>query len=351
MAWEDRLLQHGRRAWALIGILALLVAVWIAAAQVRLVVVAFLLALFPAALMSPVAERLRRRGLPDPLTGLIGVVLFLLAFAVPGWVVIPRVVRRAPELVDSALEGLQAVGDAIEWSSLPGSPDGPRELLQDFFAGNGGTGGALDQGLTALSSLVTTATGAILVVVILFFCLKDGRRLWLPVLDFVPAARRAEVDMLAGRAWWNLGAYLRGQLLVALFDSVFIGLGLWLLGVPLALPLSVLVFFGALFPVVGSFVAGSLAVLVAFADEGLLTAGLVLGLILIVQQIEGNVFQPLVMSNIIGLHPLVIILAIVAGGILLGVLGAFIAVPTAAILGLVVGHVRERSPETEPPVE
>lgn len=342
----DRLRGHGLHAWALLGILALLVAAWLVLAQLSVVVVAFLLALFPAALMSPLAEAMRRRGTPDVVTALAGVLALVLVIVVPAWLIVPRVAQRMPELVSSAIDGLKAVEDAVDWSLLPGSPQGPSEVLEDIGSGSGGGGGVVSQGLSTLTTVANVATGTILMVVILFFCLKDGRRLWTAVLRMVPSGRRGEIDMLGGRAWDTLGAYLRGQLLIALFDAVCIGLGLWLLGVPLAVPLSVLVFFGALFPVVGSFIAGLLAVLVAFADQGLLTAGLVVALIVVVQQIEGNVFQPLVMSNIVGLHPLVVILSIVAGGILLGVLGAFIAVPFTAIAFMLVRHVGHR-PESD----
>lgn len=339
---DDRLLQHGRHAWAVVGILAVLVAAWLVVAQVSVVVVAFVLALFPAALMSPVAEAMRRRGIPDVVTALAGVVALLLVIVVPAWLLVPRVARRMPELLSSATDGLETVEDAVDWSLLPGSPQGPSEVLRDLGTGAAGGSSVVSQGLSTLTTLANVATGTILMVVILFFCLKDGRRLWTAVLRAVPSSRRAEIDMLGGRAWHTLGGYLRGQLLIALFDAVCIGLGLWLLGVPLAVPLGALVFFGALFPVVGSFVAGLLAVLVAFADQGLLTAGLVVALILVVQQVEGNVFQPLVMSNIVGLHPLVVILSIVAGGMVLGVLGAFIAVPATAIAVMVVRHVAGR---------
>lgn len=340
---DDPLLRYGRHAWAVLGILALLVAAWFVLTKLSVVVVAFLLALFPAALMSPVAEAMRRRGTPDVVTALTGVVALVLVFVAPAWLIMPRVAQRMPELVSSATDGLKTLEDAVDWSLLPGSPQGPSEVLRDIGSGAGGGGSdVVSRGLSTLTTLANVATGTILMVVVLFFCLKDGRRMWTAVLRAVPSSRRAEIDMLGGSAWHTLGGYLRGQLLIALFDAVCIGLGLWLLGVPLAVPLSVVVFFGALFPVVGSFIAGLLAVLVAFADQGLLTAGLVVALIVVVQQIEGNVFQPLVMSNILELHPLVVILSIVAGGILLGVLGAFIAVPLTAITFTVVRHVWHR---------
>lgn len=349
MAHQDRLLRAGYRAWAVLGIVGVLVVLEYAASQVSIVLSAFVVALFPAALFSPLAERLRSSRVPNALTSLLLVLLLVGAFVLPGWFIVPRFVDQMSDLGDAVVRGLDQAQSAVDWTILPADLQGPRDLADRVFGGGGGA--AVDQGLAALATVFSTAAGLVLVLVILFFALKDGRRLWQGALDLLPARHQDEVDLLAQRSWWTLGAYLRGQILVALFDALFIGLGLWLIGVPLALPLGVLVFFGALFPIVGSFVAGSVAVLVALADRGLVTALLVLGLILLVQQIEGNVFQPLVMSNIVALHPLVVILSIVAGGILLGVLGAFIAVPVAAIAARIVDHLRGRPPAAGPEAE
>jgi predicted PurR-regulated permease PerM len=148
--------------------------------------------------------------------------------------------------------------------------------------------------------------------------------------------------------WWTLGAYFRGQLLVAFFDAVLIGLGLLLLGIPLALPLTVLVFLGGLFPIVGAFVSGLLAVLVALASDGLTTALLVFALVVAVQQAESNLLEPLILAKVIALHPLVVILSITAGVVSFGILGAFLAVPFAAAVARIVDMVRGRTPTAGP---
>jgi putative heme transporter len=347
MSAEPQLLRYGRAAWAALGLLAVVALLLYAAGQVRIVVVAVMLALFPAALLSPLAERLRGTRVPGPVSALALVVGLLLAFVVPAWVIIPLVAEQVPALVEAVSEGLDQLDRVVDWSALPGSPEGPGQLAQQALSGLS-EDGLLDQGLAAASTALSIVIGLLLLVVVLFFALKDGRRLWLGVLDLLPRSRQSTIDDLAGEAWWTLGAYLRGQLLVALFDAVFIGLGLWLLDVPLALPLAVLVFFGGLFPIVGAFVSGFIAVLVALADQGVVTAALTLALIVAVQQIEGNLFQPLILSSIIALHPLVIILVVTGGGLLLGILGAFIAVPLTAIVARVVDHLRGRAPAAGP---
>lgn len=347
MSGEPRLVTQGRRAWSALGILGVVVVLAFAAQQVSLVLTAFVLAMFPAALLSPIAERMRRTNVPDAITAIVLVVLLLLAFVVPGWVVIPRFVEQAPALADAVIRGVDRLEQTVDWSALPGGVQGLDDLIEQSSAAMSGAD-LMNQGVAAASALVNTAIGLVLLVVVLFFCFKDGRKLWQGVLDLLPAARQEEIDLLATRSWWNLGAYLRGQLLVALFDAIFIGLGLWLLDVPLALPLAALVFLGGLFPIVGAFVSGFLAVLVAFADQGVLTAVLALVLIVVVQQVETNVFQPVIMSNLVALHPLVIILSITTGAILLGVLGAFLAVPLAAIIARIVDHLRGRPPAAGP---
>lgn len=143
---------------------------------------------------------------------------------------------------------------------------------------------------------------------------------------------------MADDAWDTLGKYFRGQLLVAFVDAVLIGLALVLLGVPLALPLAAIVFFGGLFPIVGAVVTGFLAVLVALSHGGLVLALVVAGIVLAVQQLEGNVLEPLILSHVIDLHPMAIILSITAGAVVLGILGAFLAVPVAAITKRILTH-------------
>jgi putative heme transporter len=345
---ETRLLRLGRGAWASVGLLVLGVAAVYALQQVRVLVVAFVLALFPAALLSPLAVGLRDTRIPSVVSASVLVAALILAFAVPLRLIVPLIAEQVPELVEAASQGLDQIDSVVEWPALPGSPQGPEQLAEGALDSLT-EGGAIGQSLVAAGGTVlSVGTGLLLSIVVLFFVLKDGRRLWQGVLDLCPQRRRQAIDEMAGLAWWTLGAYFRGQLLIALFDAVLIGLGLVLLDVPLALPLAVLVFFGGLFPIVGAFLSGLVAVLVALADQGLTTAVLTLALIIAVQQFEGNVIQPVIMSNIVALHPLVIILTVTAGGLVLGVLGAFLAVPFSAIMARLVERARGRPAASGP---
>lgn len=148
------------------------------------------------------------------------------------------------------------------------------------------------------------------------------------------------------RAWDTLGTYFRGQLPVGLINAALIGVALLLLGTPPAIPLAVLVFFGGLFPVVGALVAGALAVLVAAAHAGLVMGLVVAGIVIAIEQLEGNVLEPLIHGHAVALHPLVILLSITAGALLLGIFGALIAVPVAASTASVLDYLRGKGQGT-----
>ena len=344
----DRLVTAGRRAWALLGLALVLAALFLLLAQVSLVVVALLLALFPAAVMAPAAGFLRRRGVPASVAALLVLLALLGSLALVLRLVAPAIAGEVPAFLTAAERGLERAENIVEDTPLAFDADGFSDVAQRVTDALGGRGDVAGRGLSVATTLLDLLTGLALAVIALFFYLRDGERLWSAVTDLVPMAWRQPVDDVGKRIWWTLGAYFRGQLLVALFDAVFIGLGLLLLGVPLAVPLAVTVFFGGLFPIVGAFVSGLLAVLVALTDGGLTLAALTLGLVVLVQQVEGNFLEPLILSKVIALHPLLVIASITAGAVAFGVVGAFLAVPIAASTARTVDYVRGRRPEAGP---
>lgn len=344
-------MEVGRRAWAVAGVVLVAVLLFLALTEVSVVVIALLLALFPAALLAPVVSWLRAHGTPSGLAAAAVVLALLGGFAATVALIVPVVVAEAPALSAAATRGVERVEDALQNASLPVEFEGIGELLERGFDAVGGGGELAGRGFEAATMLVHFATGLAVMLISLFFYLRDGRRLFSALTDLVPAKYETAAQEIGERVWWTLGSYFRGQLLVALFDAVLIGIGLFLLGVPLALPLSVLVFFGGLFPIVGAFVTGLLAVLVAFADSGLTTAGLVLLLVIGVQQVESNLLEPLILSKVIALHPLVVITVVTAGALAFGVLGAFLAVPVAASVARTLDYARGRTPEAGPGAE
>ncbi|UOY02595.1 AI-2E family transporter [Blastococcus sp. PRF04-17] len=347
------LLRTGRRAWAALGVAGVLVLLFLLLREVSIIATPLVVAMFPAAVLTPAASWLKRRGVPGAVAALL---LVLAMFAVVGlalWFVIPQFVDQLPALADSVQEAFDDLEDLLAGSPLPlpldigegGLSAAAQEALDSF---DGGAGEVVGQGLDLLQRVVDLGTALVIFLVALFFYLRDGDRIWAGVTSLLPGTSRHQVRQVSGQLWWTLGAYFRAQMLVALVDAIAIGIGLALLGVPLALPLALLVFFGGFFPIVGAFVSGFVAVLVALADQGLGTALLVLGLVVLVQQAEGNLLEPLIISPVLRLHPFAIILAVTAGAVTFGVLGAFLAVPLAACAGRVIDYARGRRPAAGP---
>ena len=198
------------------------------------------------------------------------------------------------------------------------------------------TGGAVTGALAALNLLAAI----LLTLVLTFFFVKDGRRLWDWIAGLFGPRRRAAADELGERVWRVLSGYVHGVALVALIDSILIGVTLLIVGVPLAMPLTVLTFLAAFFPVVGAVTVGAAAVLVALVAKGAVAALVVGAVILVVQQLDGNVLQPVLVGRRLELHPVVVLLALTAGGIIAGLVGAFVAVPLAAVAGAVISFAR-----------
>lgn len=337
---QTRFWQAGRTSWSAVGILVLVVAVTLALSRISLVVIPVVLALFPATLLVPVVGFLERRGVPTALAAIASVFLAVVLVVGTLALIATLVVAQAPELAESASGGLAEVegfleGDplGIGFTELSGMVDAVREQVGEI-------GELAPQAMQAAVVAFEFVAGLLIMLVVLFFYLKDGRRISAAVLSLVPSRFRDRTRAVGSRAWDTVGAFFRGQLLVALADAVVIGIGLLVLGVPLAIPLTILIFFGALFPIIGAVTTGALAVLVALADAGLTSGLIVLGLIVAVQQLEGNVLQPLILGRAIRLHPLVVLLAITAGTVTVGILGAFLAVPVAAVVAVTIDHLR-----------
>jgi predicted PurR-regulated permease PerM len=209
---------------------------------------------------------------------------------------------------------------------------------------NGILSGALSGTRIALEVLSGTAIALFATV----FLLLDGPNIWRWCVRLFPRRSQQGVHEVGERSWLVLTAYVRGTVLIAFVDAVSIGLALAILRVPLAVPLAALVFVGAFVPIVGAFVSGFVAVVVALAARGPVVALLVLAAIIIVQQVEGHLLQPLVMGRLVRLHPLGVVVAVTAGTVLAGLVGAVVAVPLAAVLVTVFGYYSARS---APPAE
>lgn len=328
----------GCAAVLLIGATALLVVLLLR--RIALLTVALGIALLATALLAPLQRRLTGSGLPAGVSALLGTVLLMSVPVAVGLLLYARVTARLTDLGAAATQGIDQVRGWLIAGPLrldAAQVDGLRDTVVERM--QAALPGAVASATTALRVL----GAAFLVAFSLFFLLKDGERLWSGVLRAAPARARRQVDDAGRQAWTAVGAYMRGVVVVAVLDALLIGAALLVLGVPLWLSLTLLTFLAAFVPYLGAAVAGAVAVLVTLVTDGTRDALVLTVVVLAVQQIEGNVLQPLVMERALRLHPLVVLTAVTAGGLLFGVVGAAAAVPLVAALVRGAGPLRSTS--------
>ncbi len=344
-----RLFAAGVTAWCLVGIATGLLLIGWAVGQLMIVVVPTLAAVLAVALLRPLADSLARRGLPAGLAAAAAMLALLAAVALCLLVVVPPTVDRLGALGTSVERGARQVAYSAG-RELLGADHAQVDRAVDHIMRDirGHSDWVLGRIVTGASALATALGAAVLALFLAFFGLKDGSRLWSWVATLAPEARRADVQDAAARAWEVLSTYVRGIVLVASVDALGIGAVLLLVGVPLALPLIVLTWLAAFFPIVGALVAGAAAVLVALVANGTGAALVVLGGVVLVQQFEGHVLYPVVVGPRLHLHPIVVLLAMAVGGALAGIAGVFMAVPIATVLATLLQWARERPPSARP---
>lgn len=328
--WRDTLGRASTRTAQVLLLMVLVVVLVYALIQVRLVVIPLLIALILAAAIVPLVNWLRRKGWPSSAATGFSFLLLLLVLGGVITGIVFAVIGQAGELASSATEGFDQVYAFVQDGPIPIDDEQiqqARDAVIDFATSSTVGAGALS-GLGAAGRFLT---GAALMAVILFFFLKDGERIWAFILRAFRGKRLVKARRVGYSSLAVLGGYVRGTAIVALVDSFFIGLALLILGVPLALPLAAIVFIGAFIPLVGATLAGTLAALIALVANGPGTALAVIIVVIVVNQLEGNFLQPVVMGHTLSVHPLVILIALTAGTILAGIIGAILSVPLTAV--------------------
>jgi putative heme transporter len=319
-------------SWRLLVIVAAVALFGWVAWQLRLVVFAVVVAVLLAALLQPAATWLRSKRWPRGLAAAAVFVGFLIVLSGSLTLVGGAVSGQFGQVIERAGEGLVEIQ---EWFAGPPfylTEEQIDEWVDRIVEVFGQDEGSLTEGAVAgATAAIEFLSGLVIAMFALLMFLYDGRRIWRWVVGLFPSSSRGRADGAGKQAWATLTSYIRGQTVVALFDGFFITILLFILGVPLALPLGVLVFFGAYIPLVGAIVTGALAVLVALVANGLVTALIVLVGIIAIQQIESNVFAPLVLGKMARIHPLAVVLSITVGVLVAGILGGIIAVPLVAI--------------------
>jgi putative heme transporter len=347
--WSARLLLVAAGIW-LLGFLV---------GQLWTVVFPTLLAIVLATVLWPPAEWLRRHRFAPALASAVVMLVAVFVIAVLVALVGSAVSGSMPQIVRSVITGVQTVRDWVAGPPLNLAEGQLNTLIQQVTTRIQESVSTIAAGVLAgVGSIASGVITVVLVLILTFLFVKDGSK-FLPWVDSVtgPSAGEHLAEVLR-RIWVTVGAFIRQQAVVSLVDAVLIGLGLVIVGVPLALPLAVLTFLGGFIPIIGAFVAGAVAVLVALVNNGFAAGVTVLVIVVAVQQIEGNVLQPVLQSRGLGLHAAVVLLAITAGSTLYGIAGAFLAVPVTAAAAVVLRYLGEQidvrtvsPPEPEPTVE
>ncbi|WP_243227402.1 AI-2E family transporter [Microbacterium sp. CIAB417] len=327
------------------------VAIWIII-QLKLLVIPLLIAILIAALVWPAFTWMLRHRWPRWLAIVASVLGTVAIVSGLFWLAIWQITREWGSVRDRTVGAIEDLRTYLI--------DGPLHLTADQIDGMLRQGlGMLEQqasllwsGALAIGSTVGhVATGLLLTIFILLCVLADGGGIWKWVIRLFPKAARPAVDGAGKSGWLTVVTYARTQLLVATIDAIGIGLGAFLLGVPLAIPVGVLVFLGAFIPFVGAVVTGALAVFLALVYNGPWIALWMLVVVLGVQQIEGHILQPILMGTAVKVHPLAVVLVVAGGAMIAGIPGALFAVPLAAFVNVFVLYLSRRAWETGRPPE
>ncbi len=319
-------------AWRLIVIAALIYLVLRLLGRFEVIVVPFLVAMLLVALTRPVTDVLTRGGMPRGVAALLTVLLVIAVVVGLVTLVGTQIASGFPDLEKQTSSGLDEVQ---KWLAT-----GPLHITTDQLATYLGrlqsslsshTGTLLSSAFAAVGTVSDVLAGLFITLFSTYFMLAQGDVIWGWLLNILPDGAHEPLDLAGRRGWVTLTSYIRATVIVAATDALGIGIGAAILRVPLAVPLGVLVFLGAFIPVVGALVSGIVAVLIALVSHGPVTALIMLGVVIGVQQLEAHVLQPFLMGRAVRVHPLAVILGIAAGALSAGVVGALFAVPVIAV--------------------
>ncbi len=347
---DGELVPLGLRAaaawtWRILVVAAGIYLLLLLLAEFKVLVVPVLVALLIVALVRPLADIGRRRfGMAPALASILTLLFVLLVVMGLVGLVGQQVVTGFPDLQRQSGQG---IADVRQWLA-----DGPLHVTgtqldayiaqaQESLSANSGR--LLTGALGVASTAADVGSGLFIALFSIFFFLSTGDRIWNFVVSLFPRTARPRVQGAAVHAWATLTSYVRATVIVAAVDAIGIGVGAAILGVPLAVPIGVLVFLGAFVPIVGALVTGIVAVLVALVSKGFVVAVIMLGIVIAVQQLESHVLQPFLLGRAVQVHPLAVILGITAGVLIAGIIGALFAVPLVAVAHVVSEYLRDEN--------
>lgn len=318
---------------------------WIAVTLAN-VVVPLLIGIVVAALLVPLSNLLQRHGAPRWLAIVVALLSVIVGVALLVFLVVWRVSDQLPGLESRSVALIASVQDLLRHPPL-GLPAVDLDTLstdaRDFIAQHSAE---LQQGVVvAGATLVHLGEGLFIVTFTVIFALTGGRRMWEWVVSLFPRGAQHRLGVAGEAGWTTLTHFIRVQVVIAATDAIGIALGAFFLGVPLAGPIGVVVFVGAFIPVVGAFAAGAVAVLLALLFKGWVIALVMLGVVVLVQQLEGQVLHPFLTGSVVAVHPLAVLLAVIAGTTVGGIAGGFFAVPLAATANAMIRAARQDDPD------
>ncbi|HYH77755.1 MAG TPA: AI-2E family transporter [Arthrobacter sp.] len=349
----DRDIPYGVRiaaswAWRL-GLILLVggALIWLLS-RISFLIIPVMVAALLAGLLSPIVRWLRNRRLPNGAAVAITILGFLGLIGGSLALVGRQLVAGFSELWSEALAGIQQIQRWLADGPLHLSAAQIDQYLQEATAALQNNSSSILSGALSFGSTAGHfAAGLILALFVLIFFLLEGDRIWAFLVRLLPLKARAATFGAGRKGWASMVSYARIQMFVAFVDAVGIGVGAAIIGVPLALPLGVLVFMGSFIPIVGALVTGAVAVLLALVANGWVNALIMLGIVLLVQQLESHILQPLVMGKAVALHPVAVILAVAAGSYLAGIPGALFSVPILAVANSAIRYIAGRTWEHE----
>ncbi len=333
-------------AWRFLVVTAAIALIVLGLNYVRSLVIALLVALLLALLLLPLVNFLKTKlKMGRTLAAIVGLLVGLALVVVLVGVAAVELVAELPYLTSQTMVGFDRLVDWV--ASGPLGYDSSQvvefmsNLQNDLFGLLKSHGSAIaSEAWLLASSALSIAASSLIMIFVLYFVLREGRSMWISMLRMLPKQWREPADEAAIRGWVTVGSYVRTQVKVAAIDAVGIGLGALFLGLPAVLPITVLVFLSAFIPVLGAFVSGFVAIMIALVNNGIGTAAIMLVIVLAVQQIESNVLQPWLMSKAVALHPVPVVLAVVAGSALAGIPGAVFSVPLLAFLNVAIKYLQ-----------
>lgn len=332
-------------SWRLLAILGVLAVFVFLIIQLKIIVIPFLVSLLVAALLYPVVRWLTKHGMKHALAVALSLVLLFIVVGGLGLLVVSQVRSAYPDLRERTEV---IINDTRTTLSQPPFNIGEEEInsyLSSGFNYVQDNSGTLASGLVSFGSAATNVvTGVFLSFFIILFLLLDGKNIWRWTTTLTPRGSRKKLFDAGMEGWKTLINFVKSQVAVAGVDAIGIGAAAFILQVPLALPIAVMVFVGSFIPVIGAIITGAIAVIIALIFNGWVAALIMVGAVLLVQFVESQILQPFLIGKAVSVHPLAIVLAVAIGSLIAGIPGALFSVPIVAILNVMVAALMRKGP-------